>query len=74
MGTIKTYVSIAVIMLLTTTFSSCKSKSYPCPKNSSKRAANISRSDDSANTPKGKASKKDNGLIKKKDPKRIHKR
>ncbi len=77
MQKVKTYVyTISAISLLLLS-TSCKSSAYPCPKNSSKRAANISDRNDSAATPntsKGKSSKKDNGLIKKKEPKRIHKK
>ena len=60
---------------------SCKSKSsYPCPntKKSSKRSAKLSKGEDDGASPatggRGKSSKSNNGLIKRKEPKRIHKR
>ena len=56
----------------------CKSTSYPCPKKNDGRSAQLSKSDDDGAMPagnaKGKTSKKNNGLVKKKEPKRIHKR
>ena len=77
MRKIKAYVYLVLIVSILSLTTSCKSSAYPCPKNSSKRAANISDRENNAtttNTSKGKSSKKDNGLIKKKEPKRIHKK
>ena len=78
MSKLKIYTTLGLFLCFTALAPSCKSsKSYPCPKNDSKRAANLSDREDngaSPNNPKGKASKKNNGLIKKKEPKRIHKR
>ena len=57
---------------------SCKSTSYPCPKKNDKRSAQLSKGDDDGAMPagntRGKTAKKNNGLVKKKEPKRIHKR
>jgi hypothetical protein len=57
---------------------SCKSKSsYPCPntKNSSKRSAQVNDEEGAAPSSKnGKSSKKNNGLVKRKEPKRIHRK
>ena len=59
---------------------SCKSKSsYPCPntKASSKRSAKVNDEEGGGAAPsnsRGKASKKNNGLVKRKEPKRIHRK
>ena len=76
--------SFSWLLILIMTFGlmvSCKSKSaYPCPntKKSSKRSAKLSKSEDGGANPatggRGKSSKGNNGLIKRKEPKRIHKR
>ncbi len=58
--------------------SSCKSSAYPCPKDSGKRTAKVSKNDDGSSAPvtggRKRSSKGNNGLVKKKEPKRIHKR
>lgn len=59
---------------------SCKSKSsYPCPdtKRNSKRSAQVNDEEGGGAMPsnkRGKASKKNNGLVKRKEPKRIHRK
>ena len=75
---IKKYSWLLVVISLGFTSQSCKSTSYPCPKKNDSRSAQLSKGDDDGAMPagntKGKTSKKNNGLVKKKEPKRIHKR
>ena len=55
---------------------SCKSTSYPCPKKNDSRSAQLSKGGNDGAMPtgssRGNTSKKNNGLVKKKEPKRIH--
>lgn len=77
---IKTKISWFFILLtfVIGSITACKNSSYPCPKDNNKRAAKLSEQEDDGAAPatgnRGKSSKKNNGLVKKKQPKRIHKR
>ena len=75
---IQKYSWLIVIIALFLTAESCKSTSYPCPKKNDSRSAQLSKDDSDGAMPagnsRGKTSKKNNGLVKKKEPKRIHKR
>ncbi len=72
------YSWLLVAFTISLTIQACKSTSYPCPKKNDKRSAQLSKSDGDGAMPtgssRGKTSKKNNGLVNKKQPKRIHKK
>ncbi|MDB4835554.1 hypothetical protein OAH12_03090 [Cyclobacteriaceae bacterium] len=78
MPTLKSVIYLLIFASGIFFWASCKSNtSYPCPKKNTKREANVKKDEDGGVAPsnsKGRSSKKDNGLIKKKQPKRIHKK
>lgn len=56
-------------------FGTSCSKSYPCPGNGTMKAADLSLFDEDGNPKSSKGKKRStNGLVGKKEPKRIHKR
>lgn len=66
-----TYITLLFSFLLV--IPSCASKSYPCPGNGTMKSADLSLFDEDGN-PKSDRNKKKkgNGLVGKKEPKRIH--
>lgn len=61
-------------IVLAISFSGC-SKSYPCPGNGTMKAADLSMFDEDGNPKSSRdKKKKGNGLVNKKEPRRIHRK